>query len=200
MVADHEPGAAARSSRRTFLPTALTGAVAAGVGVLAGSRPWLTAPSRAGSEVALVLGRGSQVPLAVSLGLVALAAWGVLLVTRGKVRRLAAVLGVLAAVGVLALTVRAWWSVREVVRDDLAGRGLDDVSVHPTWWYAVAVVAAGLSLAAFSLAWRWLPTWPEMGRRYDAPGVPADSAVLGDADSLDLWKALDEGRDPTEGS
>lgn len=189
-----------RPGRRTFLPTALTGAVAAGVGVLAGSRPWLAAPSRSGSEVALVLGRGSQVPLAVSLGLVVLAAWGVLLVTRGSVRRLAVVLGIVAAVGVLALTVRAWWSVRDVVRDDLAARGLDDVSLHATWWYAVALVAAALSLVAFAVAWRWLPAWPEMDRRYDAPGVPSDRAASGDADSLDLWKALDEGRDPTEGS
>ncbi len=41
----------------------------------------------------------------------------------------------------------------------------------------------------------WLvPSWPEMGDKYDRPtGPPAEQAD----DDLALWKALDEGRDPT---
>jgi hypothetical protein len=40
-----------------------------------------------------------------------------------------------------------------------------------------------------------VPQWPEMGRRYDAPtDAPATQEIESDRD---LWKALDEGRDPT---
>jgi hypothetical protein len=50
------------------------------------------------------------------------------------------------------------------------------------------------------LAMRWAPQWPEMGSRYDAPGVQSEPASVPpeDQSSLDLWKALDEGKDPTE--
>jgi hypothetical protein len=43
--------------------------------------------------------------------------------------------------------------------------------------------------------------WPEMGRRYDAPAARAVAPGGGPAEeqeNLELWKALDEGRDPTD--
>ena len=47
----------------------------------------------------------------------------------------------------------------------------------------------------------WAPEWPEMGTRYDAPGsavpAPATPAEPDERTGLDLWKAMDEGRDPT---
>ena len=37
-----------------------------------------------------------------------------------------------------------------------------------------------------------------MGKRYDAPGAADAAAAPGERSNLDLWKAMDEGRDPTE--
>ncbi len=44
-----------------------------------------------------------------------------------------------------------------------------------------------------------MPRWPEMGTRYDAPtGAGAAHAHdAGPKENIDIWKALDEGRDPT---
>ncbi len=55
------------------------------------------------------------------------------------------------------------------------------------------------SVAATALAVRWVRHWPEMGSRYDAPGAAAETAEPPpeDRSNLDLWKAMDEGRDPT---
>ena len=68
-----------------------------------------------------------------------------------------------------------------------------------TGWYWAAAVAAVLLLATTLLAVAWAPGWPEMGSRYDAPGgdAPDRDAAPGQRSSLDLWKSMDEGRDPT---
>ena len=46
---------------------------------------------------------------------------------------------------------------------------------------------------------RLVSSWPEMGSRYDAPADAATAArEQGPATEQELWKALDEGRDPTD--
>ena len=69
-----------------------------------------------------------------------------------------------------------------------------------------------LTLAAGLAAVRFIPSWPEMGTRYDAPtGAPRTDASAATSDgpagagpdpaeksNRDLWKSLDEGSDPTE--
>ena len=55
-----------------------------------------------------------------------------------------------------------------------------------------------LALAAACYAVRWVRAWPEMGSRYDAPQAhrePPDPARMEEAD---LWRAIDQGRDPTD--
>ena len=52
-----------------------------------------------------------------------------------------------------------------------------------------------LTAAAFLVAVRGAGRWPEMSRRYDAPGDGVGSD--GRTGATDLWRALDEGRDPT---
>ena len=44
-----------------------------------------------------------------------------------------------------------------------------------------------------------VPRWPEMGTRYDAPtgAGAADAHDAAPKENIDIWKALDEGRDPT---
>lgn len=192
------------SGRRTFAPTVGVGVLGAGLAALAGHRPWASPDvsgetERALADVALT-GGSAEYPVAGALGLVCLATWGVVLVTRGRVRRAVAALGVLAAMGTLASTVAGFVTVPDTVRSALADVALTDADVSRTWWWALTVLGALLALAAGVLAVRFAPRWPEMGRRYDAPGPSRPrrrSAEPERASETDLWRSLDSGHDPT---
>ena len=54
-----------------------------------------------------------------------------------------------------------------------------------------------LSVVATLAAVLLVPGWPEMGSRYDAPAAAPQRARLPPETNIDIWKALDEGRDPT---
>jgi uncharacterized membrane protein (TIGR02234 family) len=143
---------------------------------------------------------GTHYPLASAVSLVLLAAWGVLLVTRGRVRRVFAVLALVAALGLVVTVVVAY-----VTMPDAASNGLDQLTGRPgqdtgfTGWFWTAAVASVVAVVPAALAVRLVPTWPEMGSRYDAPGGPTSAAPARVETDLDLWHALDEGHDPTEG-
>lgn len=183
--------------RRTFVPVVLAGASAGALVAVAGSRPWLAlSPARA--DPLDRLADQGEMPLAAALGLVVLACWGVILVTRGRVRRAVAVLGLLASLGAVATVVtgRIVLPGSWVNPADLPG---PESSLGWTGWFWAAAVGAVVSVVATAAAVRFVPAWPEMGGRYDAPGAAGAEATADadDASSLDLWKAMDEGRDPT---
>ena len=194
--------------RRTFGPVVLLGLASAGLAALAGNRAWAQGHGQAADRLSgmPLVDEAGKVPAAGALALVVLACWGVVLVTRGRVRRAVAALGVLASAGVLVTVVTGWSSSVDSLRHDLSEVGTVG-SVDHTVWFWLAAAAALVSLLATALAVRWAPGWPEMGSRYDAPtGTPADStagpgtpADPAEQSSLDLWKAMDEGRDPTAG-
>jgi uncharacterized membrane protein (TIGR02234 family) len=182
--------------RRGFGAAVLAGIAGTGVSALAGAKPWAAPDGRAGST--LVDRTGGHVPLAAALGLVGLACWGVLLVTRGWVRRLVAALGAVVAVGLVATAVVGRSSALESARNATVDLGRTPTGAHTTGWWVAALVAAVVALAASAYAVRHVARWPEMGSRYDAPsGTPAaqDPAEMED---LDLWRAIDQGRDPTD--
>jgi uncharacterized membrane protein (TIGR02234 family) len=192
-----EPG----RRRRTFGPVVGAGLATAGLAAVAGHQPWAhgSAPGGLGELSATV--EAGRVPAASALSLVVLACWGVLLVTRGVVRRVVAVLAVLAAVGLAVAVVVGFGSAIDHVRDAYADLGVTNADVGRPGWYWVAAVATVLTLVTTLAAVRLVPSWPEMGRKYDAPAdAPADvppEKTLEEQENLDLWKAMDEGRDPT---
>ena len=193
---------AERPHRRSFGPVVLLGLASATLVAVAGNRTWAEADSGAARDVsslALSVDAG-KMPAATALALVLLACWGVVLVTRGRVRRAVAALGVLAALGALASVLMGWSSVVDALRNDLASVGVTDVEIGHTGWFWAAAVGAVLALASSVAAVVLVPGWPEMGSRYDAPGAaPQPAPDPEDQSSLDLWKAMDEGRDPTAG-
>ncbi len=147
-----------------------------------------------------------DLPLAGGLALVLLACWGVVLVTRGRVRVAVAGLALLAAIGVLVALVAGWLSGRESYAEAVGERvGVNadvvgQISIDPTGWFWAACVGAVLSVAVTAASLRFVASWPTMGGRYDAPGAettPATSAGPEDQTNLDLWKAMDRGDDPT---
>ncbi len=184
--------------RRTFGPVVLAGLAAAAATAIAGDRPAAAADGGRGAADGLVT-YDAHMPLVTALGLVVLACWGVVLVTRGRVRRAVAVLGVVAAAGASVAVVAGWSQVPDQLREELAQVGATDAGVGHTAWFWVAGAATLLSVLTAAAAAAWIPGWPQMGSRYDAPGsAPAPAALAPEEQtSLDLWKAIDEGRDPT---
>ena len=179
--------------RRTFGPVVLVGLAAAGLTAIAGNNPVMSA-----DPTSPLVTYDAHLPLATALGLVVLACWGVVLVTRGRVRRAAALLGVVASVGALVTVLLGWSQVSDQLASEVAAVGVTGSSVSVTPWFGVALVATLLSVAATVAAFLLAPAWPEMGSRYDAPGTAAAAATPPEEQSsLDLWKAMDEGRDPT---
>jgi tryptophan-associated transmembrane protein len=178
--------------RRLFWPVLVLGVGAGAATAVAAARPWGSATAPVAGQLSReVAARGTDVaPLALALALVALAAWGTVLVLRRRARRVMAVVGLLAALGVVATLVASYSRISEVALDLAGNAAGGSASLSP--WFVVCLVSAVLEVVAFGLATWLLPAWPEMAARYDAPGGP-DRAL----DQTDLWKALDEGHDPT---
>lgn len=206
-----EPDAAPRR-RSSMGPTLLVALASGALLAVAGDRPWVDvegAPEPvegAGQQVVTGLDLATTNPTVTALALVALAALGVVLVLRGVVRRVVAVVALLAALGVAATVVGGFLGVDDRVAEEVANGPLDGAATSWTVWAWASAPAALLLLAACALAVRDVRRWPEMGRRYDAPagaaaarGREAGTADLSERSALEIWRDLDEGRDPTEG-
>ncbi|MCR1781585.1 Trp biosynthesis-associated membrane protein [Nocardioides carbamazepini] len=202
-------------ARATFGPVVLLGLAASGFAAVAGHKEMLSIPeatvTAAGGLAPSVQERSVEFPLAGALALVALAAWGVLLVTRGVVRRVAAALALLASAGISVVVVVGGFAQDQDATADLAtrlGLNLEAVDVERTVWLWVALGCSLLALVAAGAAVRLVPAWPEMGSRYDAPTsgpgtggpeiAPPTDQDPAEQSNLDLWKSLDEGHDPTD--
>jgi len=115
------------------------------------------------------------------------------------VRRAAAVGGLIASVGLVATVVVGHGATRDSLREAFAAVGAQDVGVRVTGWFWVAAVGAAFCVVGTALAVRYVGSWPAMGARYDAPGGRRDPAGNGPAsEPEELWRSIDEGRDPTE--
>lgn len=207
--------AEAGRSSAGFGPIVLAGLGGGLLAAVASARRWIDvagAVSEASGDMSTAYvspwATAAEVPLASAVSLVVLASWGVLLVTRGRVRRLVAGLTTAAAAVLGAVVVWARWTLPDKVLEaargefgSIAESSASDLSWTGWWWLALlgALVCAGAGVLAVTR----VPRWPEMGRKYDAPGTDGPQAPVADpADpertSIDLWKAIDEGRDPTE--
>jgi uncharacterized membrane protein (TIGR02234 family) len=185
---------------RSFGPAVLLGLAGAALASVSGARTWATASgSAAGVDVRAGVSGSGSAPLVVALGLVALAAWGVVLVLRGGARRAVAVVGAAASVGVVAATVAAFSRVQADAVEAVTAKGAtgDVVTTSLTGWYYAAAAGGLVALVTFVVAVIASPRWPAMGSRYDAPAARStgQGRVVTEPD---LWRALDDGRDPTE--
>jgi uncharacterized membrane protein (TIGR02234 family) len=195
-----EPG----PGRRTFGPVVLLGLTSAALAAVASAKPWLgAAPTEGSTDASMTaLDNGTRFPLASALSLVLLATWGVLLVTRGRVRRAFALLAALAALALLVSVVAGYITLPDSAGDsyeELMGRSSPETGF--TGWFWTAAVCSVVALVPAGLAVRLVGQWPEMGSRYDAPGAAAPKNAESSVDpDRNLWSALDEGRDPTDTS
>ena len=185
----------ASASRRSFWPTVLVGAFGAGTAAIAGNQPWVYA----GSETLTDASGGviGERPDVTAVALVALASWGVLLVTRGWVRRVLAAVSAVAALATTALSIQGLSTTpsTDSVRLSFTAPTSESLTLSHGAWGWIAVLGSLLAVGAAAYAIKATPHWPEMGRRYYAPVTAAAAAP---ETSLDWWKAIDEGRDPTD--
>ncbi len=187
---------AERTGRRSFGPTVVVGLAGAGLAAFAGTEAWVVGTNCVTSVAAGVGQAESPATTAVALAL--MASWGVLLVTRGRFRRLVSFLTALLAVG-LGLTVLVEvGGTADALRSTFQTSGLDCADIKRTGWCWAAVASVPFFMVPALAAVRLVPSWPEMGRKYDAPASQEPPAKAPEEqENLDLWKAMDEGRDPT---
>lgn len=186
--------------RDTFAPVVLIGVLSAALAAVASAKKWAELGSADAKVVATWIGSSGELPAASALSLAALASWGAVLVARGRFRRWIAALGLAIALASLVTAIvgysQAPSDLRQAARSAL-GNALTS-SPGLTGWYWVAVIADAVVVLALLVAVRDVPAWPTMSSRYDAPSGPKEPTEM--KSSLDVWKALDQGADPTDTS
>ena len=179
--------------RSSFGPTVALGLGGAALATVAVGRPWAEATTTAQGTRTVAAAGTDVAAAAMPLALVALAAWGAVLVLRRRGRRVVAVLGLLAALGAAAAVLAERAGAEEVAAGQLGGAS--DITVSTSAWPFVAVVGAALASSMFAVALVRAAAWPEMSSRYDSPAEAGHGGrVMSDAE---LWRALDDGHDPT---
>jgi uncharacterized membrane protein (TIGR02234 family) len=191
---------------RRLYGSVVTGLLVVGaIALFAVTRAWATATVRTpGVPTDQVEASGADAaPVLVALAIVVIAAALAVVASGGWVRQI---------VGLVVATVAAWAAV-QALSVDIAGapmaRALVDSpanlgAAHPvpnvSAWPVVAgvafAVAAVLGLAVVLFGRQW----PRMAKRYDRPAGGSSSVasdLAADADDAELWRALDDGRDPT---
>lgn len=189
--------------RGRLVPVVVAGLASGGLAAIAGNQDWASI-DRGGDATATAFSSAAAstldatAPPVTALALVLLATWGVVLVSRGRARLAVTWLGLLAALGVVGFAVAAWLATPGNLVDV---RASVEVAASRTVWSYVGVLAALVASGTSVLAVRSVGRWPEMGRRYDAPGdgtaAPPPAVPPEEQTNLDLWRAIDDGRDPT---
>ena len=187
---------------RLYAPVVLGTLAAGGLSFFAASRTWAhlrIATDGLPSDSVDVTGADAQ-PLVSALALVVVTAALAVLAASPRLRRVVGGFTVVVALIAAALVLLGGSSLDHAVGHAVeaspafTGTGDHDFTTS-AWKY---VTALGFVLAAFlgGVTARFGAMWPTMSSRYDAPAArPSVTAPESDAE---MWKALDEGRDPTE--
>jgi uncharacterized membrane protein (TIGR02234 family) len=202
------------TDRRGLVVALLVGLAAGGLALLGASQPWARVEIAVpGVPLSTIETTGtSAVPWVGALALVVIAGTLAVIPTGRTFRRVVGGVVLLAAAGAAIGVLTAGPAIDDALAEDVAespaSGGVDDAAVvdaaeRPAWrWLSLGASLVGV--AAGALVVYQGHRWPTMGSRYDAPAGrrsrrPAGSDSVADADQsdADLWKAMDEGRDPT---
>ncbi|MDN5854571.1 MAG: Trp biosynthesis-associated membrane protein [Actinomycetia bacterium] len=200
------------AARRLYGPCVLAGIAAGAVMLFAGSRSWASAQvAPAGMTVDEVGVTGStSVPLVSAMAFVVMAAAVAVVASGGWLRRAIGVLLVVAAGAAAVAILMAGSAIDDAVRDAVAAspsmtggaaeQGSFVDAADQTVWRWIAFAGSLVAFAAGCAVVAYANVWPRMGSRYDAPTTPSrheTAKPTEDRDAADLWKAMDEGGDPT---
>ena len=200
------------AGRRLYGPCVLGGILAGAVMLFAGSRAWASvevAPAGMTVDEVEVTG-ATSVPMVSAMAFVVMASAVAVIASGGWLRRAVGILMVVAAGAAAVAVLMAGTAIDDAVRDAVVGSpsmtggeaerdSFVDGADQTVWrWVALAAALVAVEVGAAVVA--YARTWPRMGSRYDAPTAPASHETAKPAeerDTTDLWKALDEGDDPT---
>lgn len=190
-------------TRRLHAPVVIALLAVGALALYAVTRTWVSAQlSTPGLPADQVIVSGHDAaPVLVALALVVAAGGLAVVAAGGWLRQLIGL--VIAAVSVLA-AVAAYRvettgrPLAEALESSPAFVGAMPPAVDQHAWQTIAllafVVAAGLGLVVATLSRQW----PRMGRRYASPAAISPADPGDDDDPAAVWKAFDEGRDPTQ--
>ncbi len=192
------------NARRLYAPTVLATLAAGGIAFFVAGRTWaeaeVKAPGLAAADVS-VSGSDAQ-PLVSALAVVIVAASLAILAAGPRLRRFVGGLTILVAVvGVVAVPRSGTNGLDDALttaaEQSPAFTGPSSIGdIAYTHWDLVAIAAFVLALVLGVVTLRLGPRWPTMSSRYDAPAArPRPSDELSDSD---MWKAMDDGHDPTQ--
>lgn len=190
------------NARRLYAPTVLALLGAGGLAFFAASRVWARGTVTATglpSDAVSVTGSAAH-PLLGALAIVVVTAALAVLATGSRTRRAVGLVTVIAALGALWVVVTGGDRVERAFTDAVAqspaftGGNEPDSNAGALWPTVTAiafVVAAALGALTVAMGQRW----STMSRRYE---IPRKSAPVAPQTEADIWKALDEGHDPTQ--
>ncbi|MET1133252.1 MAG: Trp biosynthesis-associated membrane protein [Aeromicrobium sp.] len=181
-------------NRNLLGPAVLTLLALGGGTLLAVRATWSEATAEAAGipETDLAVSGADVVPGAIGLAVLVMAAALGVLAGGPRLRRLIGVL--VAAAGVVGVVIS---SRTADAMQTAQQRAIDEAAVSGASMDWSSTVAQPLAIAGFVLVVvlgagvAWLgPRWATMGRKYEAPAAR-------EPDASDLWKAMDDGVDPT---
>lgn len=188
---------------RLYGPSVLGALATGGIAFFAASRSWAHATVTAnGVPSAPVSVSGADaVGLVPALALVVLAAALAVLAASARVRRGVGVLIIVVSLVAIAVILRAGGSIDQAVASAVhdspafIGANTPDTVSHGIWRWVTLLAFLAAAFVGAVIA-RFGALWPTMGRKYDAPAAHTRTESL--EDEADIWKALDDGRDPTQ--
>lgn len=190
------------NTRRLYAPVVLGTLAAGGLAFFAASRTWAhvrVATDGLPSDSVDVSGADAQ-PLVSALALVVVTAALAVLAASPRVRRVVGgftvLIALIAAVVVLLGGSSLDNAVDHAVEASPAYTGTGDHDFTTSAWKYVTVLGFVIAALLGGITAKLGASWPTMSSRYDAPAArPTVTAPQSDAE---IWKALDEGRDPTQ--
>jgi uncharacterized membrane protein (TIGR02234 family) len=202
------PQVGATGRERSRWIAALIVLIGAGVLLLAAGRPWASVPVTDVPGRSLVSADGQAVaPGAPAIGLVALAGAFVLVISGRWLRRLVAILMILAGLGAAALGVPVldspWQAVAPALAIATGSTGGHRLAATASAWPAISGLGGVLIAVGGLLALVRGGRWPVPTGRYEraaaTPGLVPPQVVRAPSrdDRLDDWDRLSRGEDPT---
>ena len=197
------------AARRELAVAVLLCAAGAGLVIAAAGRQWATATvTGAGTPMTQPLTGRDLAGAATALGWAGLAGLAALVAVGGRAR--SAVGGLLVVFGGGAAAASAAGVRRAHVLSVLADKNnftaFLSTDLHTGSWWAASLAGGALLVASGLLTIVRGGRWPGMSARYDPGGAggrtsPGSAAAdPGEADPSRLWKSLDRGEDPTDGT
>lgn len=191
------------TSRRLYVPVVLGTLAAGGFAFFAASRTWasveVSADGLPGDSVS-VTGADAH-PLVSALAIIVVTSALAVLAASPRVRQVVGVLTVAVSLVALWLSLTGGSGVDDALTDAVkkspAYTGGSALEGEKTTIWSLASAAAFLLAAILGgITARFGRHWPTMSSRYEAPAArPSPATPQSDAD---MWKAMDDGRDPTQ--